>query len=730
MDGGGPAPRARAAETARDARRGSGAEEAPPRLGLRRRFFLFFVLLALGGLGLFVAALAMIVLETPGIAQKPLALYGGGAAFAFLGLVAWVGLKFDENVAAPVERVARDLRAVAFGGAATVDAEKRARHLGLLAPAARDMTEALCAARAETDAAIARATDLAERRRRQIETVLRDLEQGVLICALDHRITLYNRRALDILGLCGDLGLGRSALSLVAAQPLRHALERATMRFEDGRHHDHPLGLAAPFVTATADGGRTLRGRLSLMLDEGEREAVGYVVSFDDATAQLSDQLRRDRLLRESADALRRPAVNLRAVADLLPNAEGDERRRLLARLDLEADRLAARLARLEGEARSLASGAWPMSDVFSPSLFASVIRRRTGPQAFTAEITGAPVWLHCDTVAVVEMLDVLLNRIAEAEGVRAITLSARPNGRRVSVEIRWPGAPVPEHDLERWLGEPLDAAIGGMTPRELLELHRAAVWSEPADHGARLRLSLPGPKEAHLGRARPSEARPEFYDFGLLDRPAPASLMDAPLRALDYVVFDSETTGLDPRGGDRIVSIAGVRIVNGRVLRGERFDLLAHPGRRIPPASTKIHGIDDAMVAGAPPAAEVVRRFHAFAGESVLVAHNAAFDLAFLAKEERESGVRFDQPVLDTVLLAAHLYGQSDSLTLDALAERFAIDIPPEARHTALGDSLATAELVLRLTDMLEAAGVRTLGEALEASRGASAIRRKQAAY
>ena len=85
---------------------------------------------------------------------------------------------------------------------------------------------------------------------------------------------------------------------------------------------------------------------------------------------------------------------------------------------------------------------------------------------------------------------------------------------------------------------------------------------------------------------------------------------------------------------------------------------------------------------------------------------------------------------MLDTVLLAAHLDGQADSLTLDTLAERFAIEIPPEARHTALGDSLATAELMLRLIDMLEAAGVRTLREAVEASRTAGAIRRKQAAY
>jgi DNA polymerase-3 subunit epsilon len=691
---------------------------------------LFFVLIGVSALALIGGALVVIAQEIPPERMKTLSLYGGGALFALLGLVAWVGVKFDENVARPVERIARDLRASAFGGGATVDAAASGRHLGLLGEAARAMAGALAEARAETDASVELATRVAERRRRQLETVLRDLEQGVLICAKNHRVTLYNRQALDLLGVAGELGLGRSLFSLVAAQPLRHALDRVTMRFEDGRHVDHPLGLGAPFVTATADGARTLRGRLTLMLNEAEKAPLGYIVTFEDATATLSDQLRRDRLLRESAEALRKPVSNVRAVADLLPDAQGAERRRLLAQLDLEADRMAARLSRLESEAQAIAAGTWPMSDMFSNALFASAIKRRTGAQNFSAEIVGAPCWLHGDSVALVEMLDAMLNRIADSRGVRAFSLRAAPQEGRVALDILWRGAPVTEADLRAWLAEPLDAAVAGVTSQELLDLHRASIWTDE-DHGAaRLRVTLPGPVDAHRGRPRPAAARPEFYDFDLLDRPAPGVSMDTPLRALDYVVFDTETTGLDPRGADRIISIAGVRVVNGRVLRGECFDRLAHPGRPIPAASTRVHHITDAMVRDAPPVADVLPRFHGFVGDSVLVAHNAAFDLAFLAKEEAASGVRFEQPALDTVLLAAHLDGQSDSLTLDALAERFAIDIPPEARHTALGDSLATAELLLRLFDMLEAVGVRTLGEALEVSRAATAIRKKQAAY
>jgi DNA polymerase-3 subunit epsilon len=272
---------------------------------------------------------------------------------------------------------------------------------------------------------------------------------------------------------------------------------------------------------------------------------------------------------------------------------------------------------------------------------------------------------------------------------------------------------------------------VGGVTGREVLERHRTDFWCEPAGEGrARLRLPLGGPVDAHRGRPPAVAARPEFYDFDLLGRVDPGLIDDRPLRELDVVVFDTETTGLEPSRGDLMISVAGVRIVNGRVLRGEVFDQLVNPGRRIPPASTAIHHITDAMVADAPPIETVLPKFRAFVGDAALVAHNAAFDMRFLTLQQDRCGVRFDNPVLDTVLLAAHLDGAVGNLTLDALAERFAIEIAAEDRHTALGDSLATAEVYLRLVDMLEAEGVRTLRDAVAASQTASAIRRQQAAY
>ncbi|MFN3613328.1 MAG: exonuclease domain-containing protein [Rubrimonas sp.] len=701
----------------------------PDRWSLRLRVFLFFALIGLAGAAL-IGVAAWGAGSRGGLDAT--IQFGGVAAFALLGVVLWVWLKFDENVVRPVQRIARDARAAAHAGAASLDLQG-ARYLGLLGPAARDLIDALEAERARTADAVACATAEAARRRRQLEAVLRDLEQGVIICTLDHKITLYNRRALQILRVSGDIGLGRTLFALVTAQPFRHALERLTSRFAEGRHLTHRDGLGALVVCATADGGRTLQGRVTLMLDQAEAAPTGYVVAFDDVTAELSDRVRRDRLLRQTGEAMRRPVANLRAAVEMLadPELDADARADFEAVLQKEVGALAAQLDALDAERRALSAGSWPMSDMFSTTVYTAMIRRRTGPQNFTAEIVGQPVWVHCDSLTIVELLDVLLNRIADHLGVRVFTLTATPRDGKVYFDIAWPGPVVGMTRLEEWLSEPLDPAVGGVTGREVLERHGTDFWCEPAGEGrARLRLPLAGPVDAHLGRPAPVSARPEFYDFDLMGRIDPGRIDDRPLRSLDYVVFDTETTGLNPSGGDRMISVAGVRIVNGRILRGEVFDSLINPGRRIPPASTKIHHITDAMVVDAPTIEQVLPRFHAFCEGSVLVAHNAAFDMRFLTLQQDRCGLRFDHPVLDTVLLAAHLDGQADSLTLDTLAERFAIEIPPEDRHTALGDSLATAELMLRLIDMLEPAGVRTLREAIEASRTAGAIRRRQAAY
>jgi DNA polymerase-3 subunit epsilon len=240
------------------------------------------------------------------------------------------------------------------------------------------------------------------------------------------------------------------------------------------------------------------------------------------------------------------------------------------------------------------------------------------------------------------------------------------------------------------------------------------------------LRLPLPGPQRPQFRQRRSGfTARPEFYDFDLMARGRPAPDRDRPLSELDFTVFDTETTGLRPGEGDEIVAIGAVRIVNRRILTGETFERLVNPGRPIPPESTRFHGITDAMVEGKPPIAVVLPQFHAFAKGATLVAHNASFDMSFLVKHEAASGVRFENPVLCTLMLAAALLEHLPEHSLDAVAQRFGIQI--ERRHTALADAMATAVLFLHLVDVCEGRGIKTLGQALAATGGSAELRKRR---
>lgn len=210
---------------------------------------------------------------------------------------------------------------------------------------------------------------------------------------------------------------------------------------------------------------------------------------------------------------------------------------------------------------------------------------------------------------------------------------------------------------------------------------------------------------------------RPLVFDFALFDRHVSEALAETPLRELTYVVFDTETTGLDPQRDD-VVQIGAIRIVRSKLVEGETCDLYVDPGRPIPPASTKVHGVSDADVQGAPQMPEAGRRFHRFASGAVLVAHNAPFDMAFFKRAEPQIGAPFDHPILDTVLLSAAVFGESEEHTLDALCDRLGVVLPEHLRHTALGDAHATAEVLLKLLPILEGRGIQTFGDALAAMR------------
>ncbi|MBA2848642.1 PAS domain-containing protein [Thermosulfuriphilus ammonigenes] len=243
------------------------------------------------------------------------------------------------------------------------------------------------------------------------------------------------------------------------------------------------------------------------------------------------------------------------------------------------------------------------------------------------------------------------------------------------------------------------------------------------------LRAPKEGPEE-DLSSLTITEApkawRPVAFDFDLF---AAGHLTEVNrkknLRELSYTVFDTETTGLEPSRGDRIVAIGAVRIERGKILREAIFHTLVNPQRPIPRSATKIHGITDEMVRDRPSLAEVLPRFLAFCQGTVLVAHNAAFDLKFLELEAERQGLKLDFPVVDTLLISYGLFEEFPGHNLDDIAQRLGITVA--GLHSALGDAFLTAEIFLRFIPYLERRGVHTLEDLFDFCRKMYSIRRLQ---
>jgi DNA polymerase-3 subunit epsilon len=203
-------------------------------------------------------------------------------------------------------------------------------------------------------------------------------------------------------------------------------------------------------------------------------------------------------------------------------------------------------------------------------------------------------------------------------------------------------------------------------------------------------------------------------------DQVAPVAPLPAgPIEAQRYVVFDLETTGLRPSQGDAIVQVGAVRIEDGAEVAA--FATLVNPGRAIPPAATRYHGLTDAMVAGAPPVAEALAAFRDFAADAVLVAHNAAFDLTVLKIAAEAGAPRLANPALCSMVVAAALDPREQDVTLDGLCGRLGIVI--EGRHQALGDARATAALWRHLLGRCAARGIAGLAELARETRMARHI-------
>jgi len=217
----------------------------------------------------------------------------------------------------------------------------------------------------------------------------------------------------------------------------------------------------------------------------------------------------------------------------------------------------------------------------------------------------------------------------------------------------------------------------------------------------------------------------PRFYEAAAGSRwcVIDGHVIDAPLREVDLVVVDVETTGqrISETG---ITEIGAVKLKGDRVV--DRFDRLVNPGRPIPPYVAQLTGISDAMVADAPPIDEVLGEFEAFARGGVLVAHNAAFDAALLDHHARRLfGRPLGLPCVCTLKLARRRMPELERASLDALREHFRIPPGNGSRHRALADAELTAEVLMRLATLPDRPAMATVSELIAAQEDPETDRR-----
>ncbi|RUS63186.1 DNA polymerase III subunit epsilon [Pseudorhodobacter sp. E13] len=675
-------------------------------LGLRLRVFLFFAALAIGAVVLLCLGL-MLGYRRLGSPESLNAFVQGGVigGFGVVGLTAAVWYLFDVNVSKPIDLLAGALRARAHADVGAVMNADSARYLGDLAPAAQATALSLSETRNALAEAVARETTRLAAEKDRLAALLSDVPVGVLLCSGDHQLVFYNGTAVDLIGAAAKgvaPGLDRKLFDYLREGPIRHA-HRRLIEAEDP-------DAASDLLCATRDGAEILAARMRLLPAEGS-VAPGYVLTLRDVTADLAAHSKREALLAEVLDRLRRPAANLSTLLSVLPEG-ADIPHEMDAAVRAEVDRLSLAVKNLAERQEEGRLEVTPRS----PQRVADLtdgLRARLEAKGLTLKATDAPLLLRCDGFELVSLLARISLGLSEAVGAKAFQLTVQEDGTDALLRLGWTGAPLRVAQLETWLDAPLDEDVPGMTARHVLTGHATDIWPETLAGGGQC-ICLPIRMARRTGPRPKPIARAVVYDFDLLGKARNEKVANAALADLTYVVFDTETTGLLPGQGDEIVQIAAVRIVNGKRVEAEVFDTLVNPGRSIPAASTVVHGITEAMVQGAPDIATAGRAFHKFAEGAVLIAHNAPFDMEFLRRHEPAIGATFDNPILDTVLLSAVIFGQHEEHSLDALTHRLSITIPEEARHTAIGDSVATADAFLKLLAMLQGRGLTRFEDVL----------------
>jgi DNA polymerase-3 subunit epsilon len=665
---------------------------------LSRRFWIF-ALTAAGIILMIVTGMALYIWShlTPAQAEAAFAVIRNHlpvllTGFLLLALVFWaLSDLVYANYIKPVRKMSGDLALIYASNPSlripvkgNQDIQALARTINTFADTFeklnQDIKTQMMAAREETD-----------QERNLLAAIMGELPQGVIICNQNGRILLYNSLARDIFtrAMAREkteqfVGLGRSIFHLVDRDLISHAMEEIHDQMVRGEN-----SAGSFFITPIGD--RSLISVEAIPVLDKTNQITGFILAILDITRDVEKFRSMQRDLADFLKCLEKHSdieQKFRHLSDTIQNT-------YLSRLPLSRLQLVQFLFKI---------------------------------QKLTGQTHGIRINVHnlprherimADTYSLTRAIVFLFRTLSDWTYALEFDLTVTDDAGRIRFDITWEGVPVDKPGLDTIIKTTINALPGF---RSILTLNNARLDlpESGGSHFSHIVLSVKKSTEAPATSHRTpvlAGSRPEFYDFDLFKiTDGDQNLLDTRLTDLTYTVFDTETTGLNPEGGDEIISMGAVRIVNSRLLSDEVFEELVDPRRDIPVASYRIHGINQEMVAEKDPIEKVLPRFRQFVADTVLVGHNIAFDMKLLKLKEQTTRIRFTNPVLDTLLLSAILHPVHEQHDMETIARRLGIAII--GRHTALGDAMTTAEIFLKLIPILSSNGILTLGDAMHASK------------
>jgi DNA polymerase-3 subunit epsilon len=462
-----------------------------------------------------------------------------------------------------------------------------------------------------------------------------------------------------------------------------------------------------------------------------QRQLNGFVLTVDDITRQMAHESRNRQLLQSLMRRFRASVGSIHSAIEAIidyPDMSSSQLKTFHGSIHRESTALADILNRVNADYARQIRTHWPLVPVPAADLMGMVAEKAR--KKLNIRLSGKKEdenhWIKADSYSLLLTFLFLLDQLKATTGQSDITYRLSREHNFMLMDLIWQGERLANDVLKAWKENEIGVGdeVLPMTCGEICGYHEMELFAfiDAATAAPCLRLMFPVVEEQPAGDQEDTlpvltPGRPVFYDFDLFNQPGQTPDVEKRrLTELSFTVFDTETTGLDPRGGDEIISIGAVRVVNNRLLHGEIFERLVDPKRSISPESTRIHGLDQESVKGRPSIDQVLPWFHRFAEDSVLVAHNAAFDMLLLYLKAPQTGLQFTHPVLDTMLLAEILHPYHSGWQLEDVARRTGINMT--GRHTALGDALIAAELLLKLIPLLEKKGICTLREAVDASQ------------